>query len=462
MRTGGKKMVRFICFWVLFLMLSTVNAQQNNFIEHTIKEGETLFALAKTNQTTVGDIMRLNGMDSKSKLKTGQVIKIPLAKKIENVEPVSKPTPIKDTLVKSTPKPINIPKQAIEKKGEDKKVETKNKTAVAEEPRDSKQMQPLEQGEESIIEYKVEKGDNIFKIAKKFNVTEPQVMRWNSMATDKVNVGKKLLIHVKAAIPATPNGKTPSDKALVPQIVQTPTKPKPIDTATVKKQIVSPPPAPATKVLPNLSQGFKKSDSLPVKQKDTVWPKINQDTLVKKILPVFIDTPSLKISTKDSVLRTFPSTVKKDTVVQKKDTLMEMVKSIFVGSDSLSTKKAVEKMMTQSEPILDPSNSKYVNQEGFFAAYFNRNDTANNPITGDGGYFKSSGSGWTDKKYYVLINDIPQGTILRITYNNKSICAKVIGPLPPVKADTGYLLRVNSAAAAVLNVDGKFPITVNY
>lgn len=44
---------------------------------HTVKSGETLSAIARDNGTTVGDIMRMNGMNADSKLNVGDKIKIP-------------------------------------------------------------------------------------------------------------------------------------------------------------------------------------------------------------------------------------------------------------------------------------------------------------------------------------------------------------------------------------------------
>ena len=44
---------------------------------HTLEKGETLSQLSKTYHTSVGDIMRLNGMNAQSQLHTGDKIKIP-------------------------------------------------------------------------------------------------------------------------------------------------------------------------------------------------------------------------------------------------------------------------------------------------------------------------------------------------------------------------------------------------
>ncbi|MCX6206776.1 MAG: LysM peptidoglycan-binding domain-containing protein [Bacteroidetes bacterium] len=105
------------------------------------------------------------------------------------------------------------------------------------------------------------------------------------------------------------------------------------------------------------------------------------------------------------------------------------------------------------------------NDEGFFAhTYYVRiKDRAYQAITGDASTFKTI-SGWNDRKFYVLINEIIPGTIVRITSaNNKSVCAKVLGPLPETKGAAGLVIRMNNAAAAALGVDDqRFIVTITY
>ncbi len=106
-----------------------------------------------------------------------------------------------------------------------------------------------------------------------------------------------------------------------------------------------------------------------------------------------------------------------------------------------------------------------VPDEGFFASLYVRNDLTlvQQYRSGDAATFKTI-SGWTDRKYYVLINDITPGTIVRITApNNKSICARVLSPLPLTKGDEGLLLRMNNAGAAALGMkDEKFAVTLTF
>src|SRR5215471_5876871 len=60
-----------------FFCTAHVNAQETKYTIHTITKGETLSLLAQKYHTSVGDIMRLNSMNSKSQLKVGEKIKIP-------------------------------------------------------------------------------------------------------------------------------------------------------------------------------------------------------------------------------------------------------------------------------------------------------------------------------------------------------------------------------------------------
>ena len=76
--------------------MKTASAQ-GNFINHTLKTGETLSSLAKEYNSNVGDIMRLNNMHADSKLVYGSSIKIPSTQK--NKTEVKQPQPEKQISV---------------------------------------------------------------------------------------------------------------------------------------------------------------------------------------------------------------------------------------------------------------------------------------------------------------------------------------------------------------------------
>jgi len=83
---------------------------------------------------------------------------------------------------------------------------------------------------------------------------------------------------------------------------------------------------------------------------------------------------------------------------------------------------------------------------------------------GAAGTFKSS-SGWQDGKYYALMNNVPVGTIVRVTVSTsgKIVYAKVLGQLPDMKESAGLTIRISNAAASELGEgDGRFNVAVKY
>lgn len=50
---------------------------------------------------------------------------------------------------------------------------------------------------DSKIRYKVKSGDYLGKIAKKYNVTTEEIIRWNGLKSDLINIGDKLIIYIK-------------------------------------------------------------------------------------------------------------------------------------------------------------------------------------------------------------------------------------------------------------------------
>jgi LysM repeat protein len=142
-----------------------------------------------------------------------------------------------------------------------------------------------------------------------------------------------------------------------------------------------------------------------------------------------------------------------------------VVKSETANNDGFLNKKPLLVAPTLVQTEGDFSYRPRSNDEGFFAHTYNMRikDRAYQAITGDASIFKTI-SGWNDRKFYVLINEIIPGTIVRITSTNKkSICAKVLGPLPETKGAAGLVIRMSNAAAAALGVeDQRFIVSITY
>ncbi len=101
----------------------------------------------------------------------------------------------------------------------------------------------------------------------------------------------------------------------------------------------------------------------------------------------------------------------------------------------------------------------------FNGGYF-RNDftEAGKALSGQAGTFKST-SGWQDGKYYALMNNVPVGTIVKVSVpgTDKAVYAKILGQLPDMKESVGLLIRISNAAASELGTgDGRFNVGVAY
>ena len=429
---------------------------------HVIKEGETLSTIAKANHTTVGNIMRLNGMHGKSVLKVGQSIKLPGTE--------SKPTEIIPTEAK-VPTPVAV--MPAKQVSQPVPLVTKPENSIS--------------GTHTISE-----GETLSTIAQANKTTVGDIMRLNGMnSTSVLKVGESIKI---------PNGTVSLPVVNTPTIDETlgiPTKPTSVTKPTNLNpqpttlpaqsvvQVVSPTKYTVAKGdnLYRISKTFKATEAQLMQwngmKNDMVkpgqvlivgqevssqpTPTLAKDTVVvikpvpsipkKKVVPHFAARDTTRVaSSKDS------------TYVSKPDsTYVDKSLSISELKDSTAAKVPEPKENTINlDPQPIPKYAKYAAEEGFYAGYFNRKNISKNTISGDAAAFKSN-SGWSDKKFYVLINDINQGTIVRITYNDKSICAKVMGPLPNIKEDLGLLLRLNTAAADALGVqEAKFFVSVNY
>jgi LysM repeat protein len=121
-----------------------------------------------------------------------------------------------------------------------------------------------------------------------------------------------------------------------------------------------------------------------------------------------------------------------------------------------------EKSSKASAPVSQTDEANYTGYKGgYFRSGYNGNGKS---TAGNAGIFRST-SGWKDGKYYALMNNVPVGTIVKISYNssNKSIYAKVLGQLPDMRESVGLTVRLSDAAAAELGAEmGKFYVDVTY
>ncbi len=133
-----------------------------------------------------------------------------------------------------------------------------------------------------------------------------------------------------------------------------------------------------------------------------------------------------------------------------------------VNTNAPVVKQKTEAAVVKAEPPAADTESKNVPKEGnYFKSLYNDSGKS---AAGIAGIFKST-SGWKDGKYYALANNVPVGTIIKITYpgTNKSVYAKVLGELPDMKESAGLALRISDAAAYELGTpESKISVNMNY
>ncbi len=124
---------------------------------------------------------------------------------------------------------------------------------------------------------------------------------------------------------------------------------------------------------------------------------------------------------------------------------------------------------TKPEPVVIKEEPKIVTADpGFFKSFFEKQVkisplTKNETVTS--GIFKTT-SGWQDGKYYLLIDKVPPGTIIKVVNpaNNLFIFAKVLGEMSGIRQNEGLNIRISNAGASVLQVNeqDKFIVKVVY
>jgi LysM domain len=212
--------------------------------------------------------------------------------------------------------------------------------------------------------------------------------------------------------------------------------------------------------------GFLNSAELP---SITIAPPVKKEEPEK---PKTADKPSVK--TEDVAKNVVKDEPKKE---EPKPIVKEEPKAIVKqeppkGEIKPPVVKEEPKKEVTPPPVVvkeDPKkNNVIADQEGFFKSYFDDqvkgNPVSENP-TVTSGIFKTT-SGWQDAKYYMLIDGIMPGTIVKITNpgNNKTVYAKVLGEMTGILQNEGLDIRISNAAAFVLQMgdEDKFIVKLSY
>lgn len=154
-------------------------------IDYVVKKGDSLYSIAKRYNTTVKDITRLNNLTSNS-LTVGQLLIIAI-----DDNATSTPTTYKDYVVKKGDSLYSIANKNNITVDELKKINnlTSNMLSIGQVLK-----LPTQDKVEEIAMYTVQKGDSLYSIAKKFGITVDEIKSLNNLTSNNLAIGEQLMI----------------------------------------------------------------------------------------------------------------------------------------------------------------------------------------------------------------------------------------------------------------------------
>ena len=154
-------------------------------IDYVVRKGDSLYSIAKKYNTTVKDIVRLNNLTSNN-LAVGQQLIIAID---DNV--TTTPTTYKDYVVKKGDSLYSIANKNNITVDEPKKINnlTSNMLSVGQVLK-----LPMQDKVEEIVMYTVQKGDSLYSIAKKFGITVDEIKSLNNLTSNNLAIGEQLMI----------------------------------------------------------------------------------------------------------------------------------------------------------------------------------------------------------------------------------------------------------------------------
>jgi hypothetical protein len=213
------------------------------------------------------------------------------------------------------------------------------------------------------------------------------------------------------------------------------------------------------------------------------WNKLGDDNVAanSKLIVGFLITNELKDKVVTIVPQTSPKVEESVSNVKKVETQKKPEPEIKEAEHKKEEPKKVEPEIKKetlpvvkeeskkSEPIV-VKQTEPVNNDG--SGYFKNNfyqQVKSSPLSKEqtvtSSIFKTN-TGWQDGKYYLLINGVEPGTIVKLTNpsNSKVVFAKVLYSMDRIRENQSVDIRISDAAAASLaiNETDKFIIKVNY
>jgi len=282
------------------------------------------------------------------------------------------------------------------------------------------------------LEHKVVRSESFFSIGRKYNINPRAIADFN-----KLDINKGLNIDQKIKIPLTDTNFSQQVNGLIPVYYKAGDKDD----------------------LDKISKSFKDVS----KEKLKEWNKLSDEEIKKdqKIVIGYMVTAEAP-----STVIVKPTDEIKNEKQPEKDIINTVVKDTGAA---IKPEEKKEEEFKKTETIVSKTEVKAPTPgEGFFKKYFEqqiKKFPVSKTATVTAGIFKTA-SGWQDEKFYLLIDGVPPGSIIKISNpsNNKIIYAKVLGIMSGIRQNEGLNIRISNAGATALGVEeqDKFIVQLSY
>lgn len=197
------------------------------------------------------------------------------------------------------------------------------------------------------------------------------------------------------------------------------------------------------------------------------WNKLTGDQIKEgvKLIVGFLNNKEISSTTSPNK----PEQVKIEEKPEIKPVVNNEEKTINKAEEKpiVKTEEKVE-IKAEVKPEIKKGDNSASSEYGYFKSVFEQQIKmipATKKETVTSGIFKTE-SGWQDGKYYLLIDAVPTGTIVRVINpeNNNAVYAKVLGEMSGIRQNEGLNIRISNAAAAALQIQDqdKFIVSINY
>ncbi len=197
------------------------------------------------------------------------------------------------------------------------------------------------------------------------------------------------------------------------------------------------------------------------------WNNLSGDKLKKdsKLIIGFLMSREMKsVTIKSSPPAADPAV---STEVQP-DPAIAVAEDISKKEEKKIAEAEVKSEEKKEAPAVKEIRKPLVEGQGYFKTHFEqqvRTQPAVKDETVTAGIFKTT-SGWEDAKYYLLIDKVQPGTIVKVINpaTNRAVYAKVLGEMAGIRQNEGFDIRISNAAASALEISeqDKFIVKVNY